>query len=302
MIRVVGFAKSDARGRQRGRKIGVDMILPGHTLADAIRAGDDRDDRQAVFDGEGKVARIVGWHGHDRAGAVGHQDIVGNPDRDALAVDRVRGKAAAEDAGFFFVSRQALDVALAPRLRAIGLHRRSLRRGRQFFDQRMFRRQHHERCAPQRIGPRGEHLDREDLIGDAAGRLEGDARAFAAADPVGLQHLHPFRPRHAAEIQQLFGVVCDLEEPLVQFLLDDRRAAALAVAIFTPNLLARQGGVALRAEVHGRERAIGQPCFVQTQKEPLGPFVVIRVTRDRLMIPGKHGGHRTQLFAHVLDV
>ena len=294
---VIGFHKRNAGGRQRRREVSSDMILPGHTLAHAIGAGNDGDDRQAVLDREGEVAFIMGGHSHDRARAVGHQHIVGNPHRDAFAVDRVRGKAARENAGFVFVRGHAVNIALAAGLGAIGLHGRGLRLGRQRVHQRMFRRQHHEGRAPQRIRARGEDLNRV-----AAGSREDHACALAAANPVGLQHLHPFRPLHAAEIQQFFGVIGDLEEPLIQFLFDDRRAAAFAVAVFAPNLLARQGGIALRAEVHRGKCAISQSGFVQAQEEPLRPFVIVGIAGDGLTIPGKHGAHRAQLLAHVLDV
>ena len=35
------------------------------------------------------VALVVRGHGHDRAGAVLHQHVVGDPDRDRLAVDGI---------------------------------------------------------------------------------------------------------------------------------------------------------------------------------------------------------------------
>ena len=39
--------------------------------------------------GELEVALVVRGHGHDRAGAVAHQHVVGDEDRDALVVRRV---------------------------------------------------------------------------------------------------------------------------------------------------------------------------------------------------------------------
>ena len=59
---------------------------------------DDLADLDAVLLGERVVALVVGGHGHDRAGAVLHQHVVGDPDRDRLAVDRVDRVAAGEDA------------------------------------------------------------------------------------------------------------------------------------------------------------------------------------------------------------
>jgi hypothetical protein len=54
------------------------------------------------------------------------------------------------------------------------------------------------------------------------------------------------------KVQQLVGVVGDAKEPLVQVLLDHRRAAALAVPVLAPHLLAGQGGVAVGAEIDRR--------------------------------------------------
>ena len=50
---------------------------------------DDLPHRQPVRLRELEVALVVRGHGHDRAGAVVHQHVVGDPDRDPLAVDRV---------------------------------------------------------------------------------------------------------------------------------------------------------------------------------------------------------------------
>ena len=71
-----------------------------------VRRRDHRHDGQAELAGEVKVALVVRGHGHDRAGAVAHQHVVGDPDRDALAVDRVDGVGAGEDAGLFLVVGQ----------------------------------------------------------------------------------------------------------------------------------------------------------------------------------------------------
>ena len=56
-----------------------------------VAARDDLDDLAAEFLGKGPVAVVMGRDGHDRAGAVGHEDIVGDEDGDLLAVDGVDG-------------------------------------------------------------------------------------------------------------------------------------------------------------------------------------------------------------------
>jgi hypothetical protein len=42
------------------------------------------------FFAKGEVARVVGRHAHHHPGAVVGQDVVGDPERDLLAVERVR--------------------------------------------------------------------------------------------------------------------------------------------------------------------------------------------------------------------
>ena len=56
---------------------------------------------------EGEVALVVRGHGHDRAGAVVHQDVVGDPDRDARVVHGVDRVEAGEDAGLLLVAPRA---------------------------------------------------------------------------------------------------------------------------------------------------------------------------------------------------
>ena len=69
-------------------------------------------------------------------------------------------------------------------------------------------------------------------------------RALGAADPVALRGDHALRPgrRQVVQVvQQLLGVVGDLEVPLGQLALGDLGAAALAVAV--DDLLVGQHGL-----------------------------------------------------------
>jgi len=55
----------------------------------AFQGLDDRDDIQPEGLRELKVAVVVGRHGHDRAGAVGREHVVGHPHRHGLASERM---------------------------------------------------------------------------------------------------------------------------------------------------------------------------------------------------------------------
>ena len=100
---------------QAVQRAGVDQLaLAGGGDAGLARVGQAgvHDDlhRQPERAREVQVALVVRGHGHDRAVAVVGQHVVGGPDRDALAVDRVDRVAAQEDAGLVLVGGQPLDV------------------------------------------------------------------------------------------------------------------------------------------------------------------------------------------------
>ena len=95
---------------QAGERARVDEHLvlgvrdEGRALLDlAFGRPHDLPDRQPVALREVEVALVVRGDGHDRAGAVPHQDVVGDPDRDPLVVHRVDGLAAGEDAVLLLV-------------------------------------------------------------------------------------------------------------------------------------------------------------------------------------------------------
>ena len=69
--------------------------------------------RQSVFARELEIALVLARRRHDRAGAVTHQDVIGNPDRDVFIGEDVVRVRAGEDAGLFLDRGQALDLALA---------------------------------------------------------------------------------------------------------------------------------------------------------------------------------------------
>jgi hypothetical protein len=96
-------------------------------------------DRKPVLRREGEVALVMSRHRHDRAGAVLHEHVVGDPDRDALAgrgIDRVT---AGEDAGLFLVADLPRDDVLLRGGQTVGLDLRLFRRRGERVDQRMLR-------------------------------------------------------------------------------------------------------------------------------------------------------------------
>ncbi len=176
-----------ARRRETVELAGVDHdavtgVGLGQRALGAARRRDDLENGKPERGGEGEVALVVGRHGHDGAGAVAHQHVVADPDGDALAVYRVHGVGAGEDAGLLLLGGEAFDLALAARLVLVGGDRGALLFGRELGDQRMLRREHHVGGAEERVGPRREDGQRV----AAPGQGELDLGALGAPDPVGL--------------------------------------------------------------------------------------------------------------------
>ena len=117
--------------------------------------------------------------------------------------------------------------------------------------------------------------------------VEIDFGAFRAADPVALHGEHALRPaafelRHVVE--QLVGVIGDLEEPLLERALLDRRVF-MPPAAAVHHLLVGQHGGALRTPVDQRLLAIGQAALEHLQEEPLVPAIVFGLAGGDFAIP-----------------
>ena len=129
-------------------------------------------------------------HGHDRARAVLDEHVVGDPDRDALAVHRVDDEAAGEDA--VLLLRLALDGRVGRGVARVVEHLLLvLGPGDELGDQRVLGREHEERRAEERVGPRREDGEIDVELVDAEDHLG----AFRAADPVPLHRQHAVGPR-----------------------------------------------------------------------------------------------------------
>ena len=137
----------------------------------------------------------MGGDGHDRAGAVAHEDIVGDPDGDALAVDGIDGVRAGEDAGFFFVEFGAVEVALRGDGDAVFFDGLFLLCRGDLGNERMLGREDHVSRAEKRVRPGGENLD----LGVGFFLAEFHRGSLAATDPVSLKKLDALRPVEPVE-------------------------------------------------------------------------------------------------------
>ena len=239
----------------------------------------------------------MGGHGHDRAGAIAHQHVVGDVDGDLQAVHRVGDGAAGEDAVLALLL--ALDGRATGGLAGVGLDLGLLgQAGDKLRHRGVLGRQHEEGRTEKRVGPRREDIEVEAESGDA----EGDARALRAADPVALHRQHPLGPvlDQLHLVEQLLGVVGDLEEPLLERARLDLGAAALALAL--DDLLVGQHGLVVRAPVDGRLTLVGEPLFEEAQEQPLCPAVVLRLAGRDLARPVDRPAHALHLLPDARDV
>ena len=248
--------------------------------------------------GEGEVALVVGGDGHDRAGAVRDEHVVGDPDGDAGAVKGIDGVSAREDARLLTFGGEAFDLGHAGGSGDVRLDGLALLIGGDALDEVVLGSKHHEGGAVHGVGAGRE--DGERFI-DAL-NIDGEAQggALGAADPVALHGGDGFGPVEAAEVEQLLGVVGDAEEPLGEEAALDGFVGALAEAV--SHLLVGEHGLAAGAPVRGSLGAVGEAALVQLQKPPLGPAVVVGIAGDDLALPVEAGAHQAQLFAHALDV
>ena len=120
----------------------------------------------------------------------------------------------------------------------------------------MFGGEHHERCAEQRVGSRGEDGDR------ASRRFEVDLGAVAAADPVALHRLDGLGPIEQLEVvDQAVGIRSDTHHPLPHVALEHREVATVGTAV-GGNFFVCHDSAQTGTPVDRRLRDIGQAMVV----------------------------------------
>ncbi len=181
---------------------------------------------------------------HNGAGAVIDQDIIRNPDGQALATDRIDGIAASESPGFVFGSH-TIHRRFSQSGFNIAVHSGALVGARQCADQLMFRGQHHVGGTKQSVRPGCEDTN----FGATVFNGKVDLSALTLADPVLLHFDDRFRPVQLIKvIQEPFCVCRNFKHPLYHIALGHGAAAAFALSAGC--FLIGQAGLALRAPVN----------------------------------------------------
>jgi hypothetical protein len=237
---------------------------------------DGADDRQVVRHGEVPVALVLARDGHDRARAVAQQHVVGEVDRHGLVVEGVDRVAAGEHAALLewaFV-RETVELARLADLGHEGLDLGAAVVGGERWHELVLGREHDVGHAKARVGARREHGD--DGVRHALYR-DLELGALGPADPIALHRLHAVGPVERVEVvEELVGVLGDLEEPLLEVALGDHVAAALARPV-RQDLLVGQNRLAARAPVDRRVLAVREAGLEEAQEDPLRPADVLRV-------------------------
>ena len=281
-------------------QLAIQGIVLGH---------DDGDDGQIVLAGEFEVALVAAGNGHDRTGTVVGDHIVGHPDGHLLAVDGIDDIAAGECTVLFVVALGALDGGdLRGRLDEVEHFLLMLGSGNQFLQALVFGGEHEEAAAEQGVSAGGEDGDvvfGSGVFGGIAllvAQQEFHFGALGAADPVRLLLLDAVGPaiQGIQVVQQLLGVVGDLEVPLGQVALLHLAVAAPALAF--DDLLVRQNGLAARAPVHGVVAALDQSALPELQEEVLAPAVVFGVAGHDHAVPVIGETHALEALLLGLDI
>ena len=266
-------------------------------LRGAARRLDDLHDRQVVALRELEVPLVVGRDAHDRAGPVLHQDVVGDPDRDAGARGRIDHEPARRDAVLFL--RLPLDCRASRCVPGVVEHLPLVRgAGGEPVDERVLGGEEEERGAEDRVRPRREHVDVELEPVDP----EEDVCALGAADPVSLHRQDALGPRLEQRhvVEEHVRVGRDPEQPLLELPRLDLGAAALAAAV--DHLLVREHGLVVGAPLDRDVLPVREVALEEAQEEPLRPAVVLRVVGGEHPVPVDRPAEPLHLAADPLDV
>ena len=272
--------------------VGVNFVL-------YVAACNNLDDRHVEFLCELPVTLIVCRYCHDGAGAVAHQYIIGNPDRDLFSINRVDcGKSVDHDTGLVFCKLGTLEIGfsgchltvcadLIPVLDLIFV----------LVDVRMLRGEYHVRNTEQGIRACG--IDSQLLRFIFQGEI--NLCSVGTSDPVFLGSFDTLNIVNAVQtVDQLVCILGDLQHPLALYFADNRASAALAHAVY--NFLICKAYLTGSTPVDRHLFFICQSGFEKFQENPLGPVIVFRIRRVDLSVPVEGISKRLKLVFEVMYV
>ena len=272
-------------------------------LVRAIGRTNHGHDVDVVLERKREIAFIVRRHTHNRAFAITHQHIVGDPHRDKLAGEGVHHMQAGRQTFLLHGGDIRLHGAAASTLVDEGLQRRILRSRSEC--ERMLGGYRHEGHTEEGVDARREYFERSIACHQRArivGKRETNLGAFAATDPVGLHRTHALRPAVESRqiTEQLIRIGGDVEVVHRDLALLDERTRPPTTTI--DHLLVGKHGLIDRIPIDDAGALVGDALLAHPQEQPLVPAVVGRITGGDLAIPIDREAERLQLFFHVGDV
>ena len=272
-------------------------ISLGHGIAFAQK---HRHNRQPISGRKLKIPPVMRGATKDRAGAVIHQDKVGDINRHLpIRVHRMHHPHPGIHAPLL---RRLQRLGRCATLATLGHKGRNRRvRSLQRLGHRVIRADGGERRPQQRIRPRRIHLQRVKPRRGAP-RGKGKLQPARLANPVGLHHPHLFGPilQPVQGRQQFARIVGNLEEPLRQLAPFHRRIRPPPLAV--DHLFIRQNRHVHRVPVHHRRLAVNQPLVHHVDEHRLLLAVIFRVTSRKLAAPVNRQAQGLHLRPHVRDV
>ena len=209
---------------------------------------------------------------HDRTGTIGHQYVVGDPDRNLLVVDRIDRIGTGKDTGLILVQFRSFHFGFGSTGFLIGFNFRFLFCTGDLVYQRMFRRKNTICCAEQRIASCCEDRETFIVISDP----EYYFRTDRFTDPVTLYFLGRFRPVDRLKVfQKSFGICRDIDDPLLHVLAYDRIAASFRLAI--DHFIIGQYTAKFLTPVYRHFQTLGIAIKEELFEDPLRPFVIVRI-------------------------
>ncbi|MCY1217936.1 hypothetical protein D9M72_298670 [compost metagenome] len=284
--------------------LGVGVLPRGRGFV-ACGGADHSLDRQVVLVGEGEVALVVGRHGHHGAFAVVHQHVVGDPDGQLVAGQRVLDEQRSGQALLLLGGDVGLGDAAALAFVDEGLQFGCLV-GRQLLHgeggQRVLGGDGDVGGAQQGVRTGGEDLQRTFLADAGLVKGEADFHAAGFADPVALHGLDLFGPavQVVEAAQEFIRVGGDLEVVHRDLALLHQRAGAPAATV--DDLLVGEDGLVRRVPVDGAVLAVDHALLEQPGEQPLLPAVVVGLAGGDFTGPVDGQAQAFQLGLHVVDV
>ena len=280
----------------------IGLVADGEALRVSARRQHDRAHGTPIGAREFEIALIVRGTAEDRAGAVLHQNEIGDVDGKLSTLDHgMRDAHAGIEALLLlrlqFGEARAVTVTFLDERFGFGVRLGDDAR------KTVIGRDRQERRAEQRIGTRGEDLDDLDAFRRGTGdRREADEQSLRAPDPVRLHQADFVGPalERVERIEQLLRVGGDLEHPFGLLALLDERAGAPAAAV--DHLFVREHGAVYRVPIHLPRLAIDEPRREHVEEELLLLVVIFEIASGELAGPVERQAHALELVAHRRDI